>query len=1264
MRNADTTIPQNHSMQFHLTHGTAIQLTEGQTLATRKNNTFCNGIVFFNQPIRVNHKHCIELGTANTWSGSIRIGITTINPSKFRSDQLPRFVYPDWIHREEFWIRVINEKLTTHGCQLMVYVNHDGQLQLFVNGNHKGTLLYGLPVNQNLWLLLDIYGNTVSAKIVVPEDVPREIFARGPQAVDAYEQACTTGTQPVFRTRLMLVGQERVGKTSLMRSLTGESHNKDEESTDGINLSASCSFNLNNRSSWKLAIKGDETARREKEENSLDIEAAIDLEEEYNRAIANNIAQELLTIMKKDGEAQPVIMDSGNKKDNTVSSSFAALESIVDKDIILVSSASQQSVLHEGVPDKIACLVQEILDERRSRSADAETTKGGGGQKVILNIWDFAGQAVYYTTHQVSEYSVQGSINMSTLEYMDFWMRSIHAHAAENTRNNLENTALSPPIFIVGTHRDSLSTDAASRADKIDTIFAKIRDFLVGKPYAQHVVLPFFAIENSADPGEDLQIEKLRAHIEFIASKQSYIGEQMPIKWLRFEQDITAQADAGIHFATYNQVYEIAVNHNITSTSEVQALLTFYHDLGMLIYFGCSVSTDFLLNNTVVLSPQWLVSMFQKITVTHPPKEKWNLMSDCWKQLVDHGVLEEALLSSIWPDSSDHHNFLLGLMSKFDLICPKLPTTGQTYHYGNKSWYVPMRFNSCKDKSKVYVQTIHDACFYIDFIGFLPNSLFQRLQVKCIHWSQEHGGRDLYLAEGIVRLFVDSDHDLLIEMCPSYLHRIKVLVMHVRDKEATSSKRNTRPVPDIVARVRHFLEGCLEELRVMWMKRLAYKMYFTCPCDKICILHNRSACSLDDCIHFLDLNECLANQTNRRILYILFRLYVVSTGVSKPSLSKSGFLPYIPVVEFREPILAPLAFEKGLGNIEQNFPSLPSWLKGAAKLLNGAPDNQGWFALARAMGYKQNQIDLFNEDLNPSLALLTDWIVSSGNTTMSVDVLLHYLLQLGCHDVIEVITRAKEFEFERPQVFLSYQWDMQDDVSSLRDYLERCGYSCWMDIGQMGGGDQLSSKIDQGLRGCKVVVACVTPKYIASHLCNRELWLADMLHKPIIPVVLETVSWPPPGAMAVILSQLVYISMKGIGGHGGTGIHADLMDKYSELVQRVSLYAKPDLTPCVDNTFLPPHQHQPMADRMSDRMSGYRTSMSSLSELDFHRRQVSHYEPSLEVTVSRFSEPLVTGSQGSNQNNSSMAHSVNYSQSVSHPVPQANVKHCAVCNIL
>jgi GTPase SAR1 family protein len=44
----------------------------------------------------------------------------------------------------------------------------------------------------------------------------------GEAAIDAYRRASRYGTTKVYRTRLMLVGQERVGKTSLIKTLTDE----------------------------------------------------------------------------------------------------------------------------------------------------------------------------------------------------------------------------------------------------------------------------------------------------------------------------------------------------------------------------------------------------------------------------------------------------------------------------------------------------------------------------------------------------------------------------------------------------------------------------------------------------------------------------------------------------------------------------------------------------------------------------------------------------------------------------------------------------------------------------------------------------------------------------------------------------------------------------------------------------------------------------------------------------------------------------------
>jgi len=71
---------------------------------------------------------------------------------------------------------------------------------------------------------------------IVPFTVPPEIRARGPQALEAYNNALAEGQTCVKRVPLMLVGQDRSGKTSVKKSLKGICFNPDEDSTVGIDV--------------------------------------------------------------------------------------------------------------------------------------------------------------------------------------------------------------------------------------------------------------------------------------------------------------------------------------------------------------------------------------------------------------------------------------------------------------------------------------------------------------------------------------------------------------------------------------------------------------------------------------------------------------------------------------------------------------------------------------------------------------------------------------------------------------------------------------------------------------------------------------------------------------------------------------------------------------------------------------------------------------------------------------------------------------------
>ena len=66
----------------------------------------------------------------------------------------------------------------------------------------------------------------------------------------------------------------------------------------------------------------------------------------------------------------------------------------------------------------------------------------------------------------------------------------------------------------------------------------------------------------------------------------------------------------------------MAKEAGIVSDSEFETLLGFYHDLGMIIYYGMSGVLDVVLQNTVILKPQWLIDMFKRIITNKVLKQQ------------------------------------------------------------------------------------------------------------------------------------------------------------------------------------------------------------------------------------------------------------------------------------------------------------------------------------------------------------------------------------------------------------------------------------------------------------------------------------------------------------------------------------------------------------------------------------------------------------------------------------------------------------------
>ncbi|XP_033738375.1 uncharacterized protein LOC117325953 [Pecten maximus] len=240
----------------------------------------------------------------------------------------------------------------------------------------------------------------------------------------------------------------------------------------------------------------------------------------------------------------------------------------------------------------------------------------------------------------------------------------------------------------------------------------------------------------------------------------------------------------------------------------------------------------------------------------------------------------------------------------------------------------------------------------------------------------------------------------------------------------------------------------------------------------------------------------------------------------------------------------------------------PAWSRDLTKLMNPKADND-WRLLAQRLGYSLDDIKAWATHGDPCMALLNEWYATHRmiEATHAVLNILQDINRLDAAVLVEnamkavedVVEEAQEYT-KPPPIFLSYQWGHQNEVKLLRQHLLMAGYECWMDVGQMGGGDKLFEKIDNGIRGTKVIICCVSEKYAKSPNCNREVNLAVNLGKPMIPLLMEKMGWPPQGSMGPIFSEYLFVRFFQRGGEETNDQRYWPVPKFHELLMQLNIY--------------------------------------------------------------------------------------------------------------
>ena len=92
--------------------------------------------------------------------------------------------------------------------------------------------------------------------VIITAIAPLEIQSQRDVEKLLYEKALKEGSVNVYRGRVLLVGQDRAGKTSLKKSLLGLPFNPKEQRTEGIKVDPSvCEIEVDQVKNWASATE-------------------------------------------------------------------------------------------------------------------------------------------------------------------------------------------------------------------------------------------------------------------------------------------------------------------------------------------------------------------------------------------------------------------------------------------------------------------------------------------------------------------------------------------------------------------------------------------------------------------------------------------------------------------------------------------------------------------------------------------------------------------------------------------------------------------------------------------------------------------------------------------------------------------------------------------------------------------------------------------------------------------------------------------------
>jgi len=427
-------------------------------------------------------------------------------------------------------------------------------------------------------------------------------------------------SKPLYRTKLMVVGYENVGKTTILDCLFPmEDIGKTKR--------------MFQTTEYLIELQGKYLRKYKSKESNKDYKEIILENREWNVQEIEETGLELIPLNDKTQKKIEIYFKNQETRD-------------------------KWSERLKRITFNVATHGIEIQDQILQNSNKLNNVT----PNIDVSIWDFAGQHDYYNTHHyflstrtvfLVLWKMKDEKNgKNGLEGLKFWFKSLSSHL----KYDLTLTDGKPyfSIMVVGTFLDDEKVDKSKESKEL-----REQEILeIAKSNGIHYSIEIYEVSCSTLEN----IDELKQDIYKIALTHGYMGEKLPIGYLTIKNSIEKLK------RNYNEkdipiisLQELIDDCKTNSTFEfdedfVKRGLNLLHMWGTCVYFDEPIE----LSNDVVLKPEFLSQ---------------EIMGQLFKPNLRHnikdGILNHSDLKIFWPNYMGHAENLMLSMEKFE-ICFRL----------------------------------------------------------------------------------------------------------------------------------------------------------------------------------------------------------------------------------------------------------------------------------------------------------------------------------------------------------------------------------------------------------------------------------------------------------------------------------------------------------------------------------------------------------------------------------------------------------------